>query len=386
MKQPPKTWKLRGFLARAHVLVLAFQDEDSSVSAYFQPYKPLVPAKTEPEAEQDSGQQVVWLFFLTLRFTFCDYAAAAAAAMAGIMIVAGEQGLLGSGRKISRKYAIWASSWAGRGSIAPKCLPCCSLERRSKISWKERKWCEYMEESYSVLPCTAIYTKARIIRLCIWSRVVPQGLELQRKKRRGMRTQPWRSSSAFSFSILSTGCSFFICVTPILIFSFKYSRLSIVDPSPGLAMTRKWPRNTRSNWCCREILVGKLCLHPSSCHNQMHVATIMLQQMSNICCLDVQLALRCVPFYGCWGLCFVHKEFLYSSSVVFVLYRSSFLWHTACWCKYLSLAMAITTLRYLCWETQLALFITRCRYSDFRLSSHIELLWLILSYTWLSAA
>lgn len=90
-----------------------------------------------------------------------------------------------------------------------------------------------MEESYSVLRCTAIYTKARIIRLCIWSRVVPQGLELQRKKRRGMRTQPWRSSSAFSFSILSTGCSFFICVTPILIFSFKYSRLSIVDPSPG---------------------------------------------------------------------------------------------------------------------------------------------------------
>jgi hypothetical protein len=39
--------------------VLAFQDEDSSVSAYFQPYKPFVPAKTEPEAEQDSGQQVV---------------------------------------------------------------------------------------------------------------------------------------------------------------------------------------------------------------------------------------------------------------------------------------------------------------------------------------
>lgn len=148
-----------------------------------------------------------------------------------------------------------------------------------------------------------------------------------------------------------------------------------------LAMTRKWPRNTRSNWCCREILVGKLCLHPSSCHNQMHVATIMLQQMSNICCLDVQLALRCTPFYGCWGLCFVHKEFLYSSSVVFILYRSSFLWHAACWCKCLSLAMAITTLRYLCWETQLALFITRCRYSDFRLSSHIELLWLILSYT-----
>ncbi len=102
MKQPPKTWKLRGFLVRAHVLVLAFQDEDSSVSAYFQPYKPFVPAKTEPEAEQDSGQQVVWLFFLTLRFTFCDYAAAAAA-MAGIMIVAGEQGLLGSGRKISGK-------------------------------------------------------------------------------------------------------------------------------------------------------------------------------------------------------------------------------------------------------------------------------------------
>jgi hypothetical protein len=62
------------------------------------------------------------------------------------------------------------------------------LERRSKISWKERKWCEYMEESYSVLRCTAIYTKARIIRLCIWSRVVPQGLELQRKKRRGRRT------------------------------------------------------------------------------------------------------------------------------------------------------------------------------------------------------
>ncbi len=60
-----------------------------------------------------------------------------------------------------------------------------------------------------------------------------QGLELQRKKRRGRRTQPWRSSSAFSFSILSTRCSFFICVTPILIFSFKYSGLSIVDPNPG---------------------------------------------------------------------------------------------------------------------------------------------------------
>lgn len=136
-------------------------------------------------------------------------------------------------------------------------------------------------------------------------------------------------------------------------------------------MTRKWPRNTRSNWCCREILVGKLCLHPSSCHNQMHVATIMLQQMSNICCLDVQLALRCIPFYCCWGLCFVHKEFLYSSSVVFILYRSSFLWHAACWCKCVSLGVAITTLRYLCWETQLALFITRCRYSDFWLSHHI---------------
>lgn len=99
---PRKPWKLRGFPARAHVLVLAFQDEDSSVSAHFQPYKPFVPAKTEPEAEQDSGQQVVWLFFLTLRFTFCAYAAGAAA-MAGIMIVAGEQGLLVSGRKICRK-------------------------------------------------------------------------------------------------------------------------------------------------------------------------------------------------------------------------------------------------------------------------------------------